>query len=161
MSKTLRLALNNTVYHINIRGNQKQETFKEDADFKTFLSLLKHYKIKYHFKVYGYCPMPNHAHLILETKKGTDLSKFMQGLSQTYTMWFNKKYDKVGHLWQGRYKSKIIQKDKYLLDCIQYVELNPIRAGICKSPFDYPWSSWQERHGYKKRDILDDLKGLL
>ena len=79
----------------------------------------------------------------------------MQGLNQTYTIWFNEKYKKVGHLWQGRYKSMFIHSDKYLLECIQYLELNPLRASLCKSPFDYHWSSWQERLGYRDKFLLD------
>jgi len=138
-----------------VRGNQKQITFLEEEDFVKYFGLLRHYKRKYGFKLYGYCLMPNHVHLVLEVKNGTDLSKIMQGLNQAYTIWFNKKYKKVGHLWQGRYKSMVIQKDKYMLDCLEYVELNPIRANISNSPFEYPWSSWKVRLGYKKDNLLD------
>jgi putative transposase len=137
------------------RGNQKQATFIEETDFMKYLDILRHYKRKYHFRLYGYCLMPNHVHLILEIKKSGDLSKVMQGLNQTYTIWFNEKYKKVGHLWQGRYKSKVIQKDKYMLECIAYVELNPLRANIANSPFDYHWTSWRPRLGYIKDDLLD------
>jgi len=138
-----------------VRGNQKQITFIEEEDFAKYLDLLRHYKREYGFKLYGYCLMPNHVHLILEVKNGIDLSKIMQGLNQAYTLWFNKKYEKVGHLWQGRYKSMVIQKNKYMLDCLEYVELNPVRANISKSPFDYPWSSWKARLGYMKDGLLD------
>jgi putative transposase len=138
-----------------VRGNQKQITFIKEEDFAKYLDLLRHYKREYGFKLYGYCLMPNHVHLILEVEDGIDLSKIMQGLNQAYTLWFNKKYEKVGHLWQGRYKSMVIQKNKYMLDCLEYVELNPIRANISKSPFDYPWSSWKARLGYMKDGLLD------
>jgi len=150
-----RLIMNNASYHIMVRGNQKQITFIEEKDFAKYLDLLRHYKREYGFKLYGYCLMPNHVHLILEVEDGIDLSKIMQGLNQAYTLWFNKKYEKVGHLWQGRYKSMVIQKNKYMLDCLEYVELNPIRANISKSPFDYPWSSWKARLGYMKDGLLD------
>ena len=150
-----RLIINNASYHIMVRGNQKQITFIEEEDFAKYLDLLRHYKREYGFKLYGYCLMPNHVHLILEVEDGIDLSKIMQGLNQAYTLWFNKKYEKVGHLWQGRYKSMVIQKNKYMLDCLEYVELNPIRANISKSPFDYPWSSWKARLGYMKDGLLD------
>jgi putative transposase len=155
MPRTQRLIINNASYHIMVRGNQKQITFIEEEDFAKYLDLLRHYKREYGFKLYGYCLMPNHVHLILEVEDGIDLSKIMQGLNQAYTLWFNKKYEKVGHLWQGRYKSMVIQKNKYMLDCLEYVELNPIRANISKSPFDYPWSSWKARLGYKKDGLLD------
>jgi len=155
MSRMQRLIINNASYHIMVRGNQKQITFIEEKDFAKYLDLLRHYKREYGFKLYGYCLMPNHVHLILEVEDGIDLSKIMQGLNQAYTLWFNKKYEKVGHLWQGRYKSMVIQKNKYMLDCLEYVELNPIRANISKSPFDYPWSSWKARLGYMKDGLLD------
>jgi putative transposase len=99
--------------------------------------------------------MPNHIHFILEVKNGSDLGKIMQGLNQTYTIWFNEKYKKVGHLWQGRYKSMVIQKNKYMLDCLEYVELNPLRANLVRTPSEYPWSSWQARVGYNDNNLLD------
>ena len=155
MPRISRLVIGNASYHITVRGNQKQAIFIEKEDFIKYLDLLRHYKRKYGFKLYGYCLMPNHVHLILEIKKARDLSKVMQGLNQTYTIWFNRKYKKVGHLWQGRYKSMIIQNNKYMLECIEYVELNPLRANITNSPFDYLWSSWQIRLGNKKDIALD------
>ncbi|MCM8801109.1 MAG: transposase [Candidatus Omnitrophica bacterium] len=155
MASGPRILLDNTTYHIMVRGNQKQNTFLEKEDFLKYIEVLRHYKRKYACKIYGYCLMPNHVHLILEVKKGQDLVKIMQGINQTYTIWFNKKYKKTGHLWQGRYKSMVIQKDKYLLTCIEYIELNPLRANITNSVFNYPWSSWQVRFDYKKDGLLD------
>jgi putative transposase len=155
MPRGARLILDNACYHLMARGNQKQSTFIEDEDFIKYLELLRHYKRKYCFKLYGYCLMPNHVHLIVELEKSSILGKIMQGLNLAYAVWFNKKYNKVGHLWQGRYKSTLIQKDKYLLDCIEYVEFNPIRSNMNKSPFDHPWNSWRERMGYKQDDLLD------
>jgi putative transposase len=137
------------------RGNQKQATFLEEVDFLKYIEMLRRYKRKYNFKLYGYCLMPNHVHLILDIKRGKDLAKVMQGLNLTYTIWFNKKYKKVGHLWQNRYKSMVIQKDKYLLYCIAYIELNPVRAKISASSLNYRWSSWQIRFGDKKDGLLD------
>ncbi len=155
MSRQARLTFDNSTYHIMARGNQKQRIFTEESDFLKYLELLKHYKKEYNFRLYGYCLMPNHVHLILGVKNGSDLSKIMQGLNQTYTIWFNEKYKKVGHLWQGRYKSMVIRKNEYLLDCIEYVEFNPIRAGITTSPFEYLWTSWQARFGHKQNYMLD------
>jgi len=157
MRKIKRIILDNCIYHITVRGNQKQTTFINADDFTKYGEILKHYKKKYKFKLYGYCLMPNHIHLILEIIEAKKLAKIMQGLSLTYTLYFNKKYQKVGHLWQGRYKSKIIQKDKYLVNCIEYVELNPLRNNLISNPFEYDWSSWKERLGYKKKGLLDEL----
>lgn len=155
MPRKPRLIMDNACYHLMVRGNQKQSTFLENDDFNEYLKLLRRYKRKYCFKLYGYCLMPNHVHLIVGLEKSSILSKIMQGLNLTYANWFNKKYAKVGHLWQGRYKSMVINKDKYLLNCIEYVEFNPIRANMYKSPFDHPWNSWRERTGYAESGLLD------
>jgi putative transposase len=156
MARSARTILDNAIYHIMARGNQKQTTFFEEEDFLTYLDFLKHYKKKFNFSLYGYCLMPNHVHLIMEIIDGQELAKIMQGMNQSYAVWFNDKYAKVGHLWQGRYKSKIITKDKYLFDCIIYVELNPVRANICPTPAEYPWTSWKTRVGHQKNVLLDN-----
>ena len=145
MPRVARVLLNNACYHIINRGNQKQKVFLEESDFEKFLEILKHYKKKYNFRLYAYCLMPNHFHLIIDVRKTGDLAKIMQGLTQAYSIWFNNKYNNVGRLWQGRFKSMVIDKDKYLLDCLEYIELNPVRANIVSSPTSYSWSSWQER----------------
>lgn len=144
MSKT-RLIIKNACYHIYIRGNQKQIVFKERRDFEFYLSQLKRYKRKYSFLLYGYCLMPNHIHLIGEPTAPEKLSKFMQCLQRSYTAYHNKKYNKVGHLWQDRFKTKVITKDDYLIYCIAYVEQNPVRASLVKNICDYEFSSYSER----------------
>jgi len=89
--------------------------------------------------------MPNHVHLLGQLVNPAFLSKFMHGLNRTYTLYFNNKYGEVGHLWQGRYKSKVIAKDKYLLDCINYIESNPIRSGLTDGLLEYTWNSYRGR----------------
>lgn len=145
MPKGPRLVLENACYHIITRGNQKQATFLTTQDFTVFLQRLKKYKSKYGFWLYGFCLMPNHLHLIGEPKESKNLAKFMHGLLRSYTAYFNLKYKKVGHLWQDRFKSKIITKDRYLLDCIYYIEMNPVRANLVKSANEYEWSSYREK----------------
>ncbi|MBI3990531.1 MAG: transposase [Candidatus Omnitrophica bacterium] len=157
MPRTSRLLISNVCYHIIQRGNQKQNIFLEEVDFKKYLEIVLHYKRKYNFKVYAYCLMLNHIHLVVEVKKVADLSKVMQGISLTYTIWFNKKYAKVGHLWQGRFKNMVIQKDAYLIDCINYIEYNPVRANVVSSPLDYMWSSWKHRVFNIKSALLDEV----
>jgi len=154
-----RILVEGACYHILIRGNQKQNIFKEDKDFQQYLKKIKKYKKKYRFKVYGFCLMPNHVHLIGEIKQKVNLAKFMHGMNRSYTSYFNEVYEKVGHLWQGRFKSKIIVKDRYLIDCINYVEQNPVRASIVRAPQEYKWSSYKERNlGVDKgEEILDNL----
>jgi len=155
MPRSARVLLENSCYHIINRGNQKQSIFLEKLDFENYLEILKHYKNKYYFKLYAYCLMPNHIHLIIDVRKTNDLAKIMQGLTQVYSVWFNNKYNKVGRLWQGRFKSMLIQKDKYLIDCLIYIELNPVRANIISSPGEYTWCSWKERI------LVDNKFGLL
>jgi putative transposase len=140
-----RLLIENACYHITIRGNQRQPVFLDAKDFCVYLAQLRKYKRQCGFLLYGFCLMLNHLHLIGEPKVEKNLSKFMQKLSRAYTAYFNKRYGKVGHLWQGRFKSKVIVKDAYLIDCIQYAEMNPVRARLVKSRADYPWSSYRER----------------
>lgn len=157
MLKYGRVILENAYYHIISRGNQKQGVFFEDKDFEKYLNLLSRYKEKYGFKVYAWCLMPNHIHLILDVDKPQDLAKVMQGLNLAYAKWFNNKYNKVGHLWQNRYKSMNIQKSQYALDCINYIEANPVRANLKQSPLDYKWSSFSARVLGKNASLLDQI----
>jgi putative transposase len=145
MRERKRLLIEGACYHIITRGNQKQRVFLEDQDYEAYLKRLKKCKNECGFLLYGYCLMPNHIHLIGEPKKPRNLIKFMQTLSRSYTEYFNRKYSKVGHLWQNRYISRVIIKDAYMLNCLQYVEYNPLRANLAKSAEDYPWSSFKER----------------
>jgi putative transposase len=155
MPRGPRIIIKNACYHIINRGNQKQQIFLDSSDFEKYLQLLKHFKRKFVTKLYGYCLMPNHVHMILEPRKPDELARLMQGLTQTYATWFNNKYKKIGHLWQGRYKSMIIHKDNYLIECVYYVEVNPVRAGLVTSPSLYLWSSYRDRVLGNKGGIID------
>jgi putative transposase len=141
------------------RGNYKQTIFIDKEDFNFYLYQLKHYKRKYSFLLYGYCLMPNHIHLIGEPKEPEELPKFMQGLHRSYTAYYNRKYNKVGHLWQGRFKAKVITKDEYLIDCIAYVEQNPVRANLAGCLREYEFSSHPERclNDNRNPGLLDKL----
>ena len=160
MPNGARVLMDNVFYHIIVRGNQKQKVFTENTDFETYLKRIERYKRKYRFRLYGFCLMPNHIHMIGEIERKEDLAKFMHGLSRSYTAYFNDKYDKVGYLWQGRFKSKIIVKDQYVINCINYIELNPVRAKIVSSPGEYQWSSYKERVLSLNNDwqILDTIR---
>ena len=156
MSTVKRLVMENACYHLMVRGNQKQNVFRSQDDYLTYLALLKRFKRKYKFRLYAYCLMPNHVHLLGQLDSPTFLSKFMHGLNRTYTLYFNNKYGEVGHLWQGRFKSKIIAKDKYLLDCINYIESNPIRSGLTDRLLEYAWNSYPARVLNVTDDIIDE-----
>lgn len=154
-----RFLLEHACYHIITRGNQRQKVFLDTADYEAYLVRLRRYKRRFGFQIYGFCLMPNHMHMVGEPKEAANLAKFMQGVSRSYTAYFNKRYKKVGHLWQGRFKSKVIAKDGYLIDCIQYVEHNPVRAQMVKSAGEYRWSSFRERALGQIKDgkLLDEL----
>jgi putative transposase len=101
--------------------------------------------------------MPNHIHLAAEPEDPANLPKLMLALNRTYTKYFNQKYEKVGHLWQGRYKSRIIAKDDYLFGCLSYIEANPVRAGLATDPREYRWSSYKSRNLGEDHPILDEM----
>jgi len=118
------------IYHIINRGNRRVEVFHEREDYERFITLLQEAKKINNVKIYAFVLMPNHFHLILEPNKAEDLSKFMQWLLTSYVRFYNKTYKTSGHLWQGRYKSFIVQRDNYLLTLFNYVEQNPKRANL-------------------------------
>jgi REP element-mobilizing transposase RayT len=140
MARKPRIEFEGALYHIIARGNQRQDIFRVQEDFVKYHSLLAHYKERYSFILYAYVLMKNHVHLLLETTQ-IPLSKILQGLQQSYTTYFNRKYSTVGHLFQGRYKAILCNKDEYLLTLIKYIHLNPLRAKVTKTLEGYRWSS--------------------
>ncbi|MGB2629927.1 MAG: transposase [Candidatus Omnitrophota bacterium] len=157
MTTKSRVLIENAAYHIVIRGNRREPVFSIKEDYEKYLKLLWKYKNRYKAKIYAYCLMENHVHIILEPSCKLTLKKIMHGMNLSYSKWFNIRYDKCGHLWQGRFKSFVIQKDQYLLNCITYIEHNPVRAKICQRAEDYPWSSYKARVLGKNNKLLDDL----
>jgi len=117
--------------------------------------MLKKALKKYSVALYAYCLMPNHVHLLIEPKDVHGMSKCMHWVNRGYTAYFNAKYEKVGHLWQGRFKSKPIIKGRYLINCATYIECNPVRANLVEDPLDYQWSSYKERCLLTDKSILD------
>lgn len=159
MPRSARVVFPSMPYHIISRGNNREPVFQEKEDFERYLEICRRYKDQYEFKLYHWVLMNNHVHLLIETKEGSSLSKLMQGINLAYTIWFNRKKGKVGHLWQDRYKSALVERDNYLLECRRYIERNPLRAGLVKDPMEYPWSSYKI-YGYGKRDELTDRHDL-
>jgi len=157
MPRILRTDMNYPYYHIISRGNQKQAIFKKEDDFAVYLALLKKAKRKYQILIHSYCLMPNHVHMLIKTESSSNMSKFMQWINRGYAAHFNVTYEKTGHLWQGRFISKPILKEKYLLDCVNYIETNPIRADIIKDMANYQWSSYKERYLLPEKFLLDDM----
>jgi len=141
MARKPRIEYEGAFYHVITRGNQKQKIFKDPGDYRKFLDILTSYKQRYHFHLYAYILMSNHVHLLIETKD-IPLSKILQGVNQRYTMHHNRRYKTVGHLFQGRYKAILCDRDRYLLALVKYIHYNPIRARVIEQLDKYPWSSY-------------------
>lgn len=154
MPRRARLILDNVCYHVIARGNQKQTVFRDEDDYGTYLKFILKYKGRYKFKIYGWCLMNNHIHMVVESNS---LSKAMHGVNLSYAQYFKYKYKATGHFWQDRFKSFVIQKDGYLINCISYIEYNPIRAKIALRPEDYEWSSYRQRVLGEGGNLLDPI----
>lgn len=146
MPRTARVQFEGATYHILNRGNNRESIFINEADYLLYLQLLERYCEEFNVLLYAYVLMPNHLHLLLETPSGS-IVDFMRSLNTCYTMRFNRKNGRIGHVFQGRYKSFIVDKDNYLLELSRYIHLNPVRAGIVKDPKDYRWSSYRDYVG--------------
>ncbi len=149
MSRPLRIEYAGAVYHVTSRGNEKKPVFRSDTDRLNFLNTLQHVNRRYNWICHAYCLMTNHYHLLVETPDG-NLSLGMRQLNGVYTQLFNKLHGRTGHLFQGRYKAILIQKDSHLLEVCRYVVLNPARAKMVEQPEDYAWSSYRATAGREK-----------
>ena len=154
MPRKPRLCSEGLVYHITSRGINKERIFHAKCDYKMYLFILKECKKKFRFLLYCYALMPNHIHLVLETAQGGSISKIMQKLNTSYAVYMNKRRNRTGHLFQGRFFSRVVNKDNYLLELSRYVHLNPVKAGLVNKPEDYPWSSYND---YCKPDYKSPL----
>lgn len=142
MPRTRRLIPADAAMHIICRGNNKQNIFYRGKDKLYYLSLLRKLKNENRITIYHYCLMNNHVHLIVQLSAQSTLSRFMKQVNLSYFNYYKKNYAYCGHLWQGRFKSNIINTNSYLLQCGKYIELNPVRAGIVSSPEEYRFSSY-------------------
>jgi len=138
----MRLEFPNALYHVTSRGNAQQNIYLTDADRQQFLNVLNHVCQRYNWVVHAYCLMSNHYHLLIETPDG-NLSKGMRQLNGLYTQDFNRAHKRVGHVYQGRYKAILVEKQAYLLELARYIVLNPVRAEMVRSAKDWKWSSYR------------------
>jgi REP-associated tyrosine transposase len=141
MSRPLRIEFAGALYHITARGNERRDVFFCDDDRFEFLKILEQVCERYNWLCHAYCLMGNHYHLLIETLDG-NLSKGMRQLNGVYTQYVNRTHGRVGHLFQGRYKGILVQKEAYLLELARYIVLNPIRAGMVRKVEKWPWSSY-------------------
>lgn len=142
MARPLRIEYPGAFYHVTSRGNEQKDIFKSEADREKFLFYLASARERYGAVIHAYCLMTNHYHLMLETPLG-NLSRIMKHINSSYTTYFNIKRKRAGHLLQGRYKAILVEADTYAAELSRYIHLNPVRAGMAKSPEDYRWSSYR------------------
>ncbi len=153
MARLPRLTLPGYPHHVIQRGNNRQPVFAQSADYRILLDLLDEYASKFDVAVHSYVLMNNHFHLLVTPKTTDGLPKMMQAIGRRYVRYFNDTRQRSGTLWEGRYKSTLIQTERYLLTCMVYIDLNPVRSGMVAQPQDYPWSS----HGYYTGRRTDHL----
>ncbi|MEW6358355.1 MAG: transposase [Planctomycetota bacterium] len=139
MSTPLRLSYANALHHVTLRCNNREFLFA-DPSFALFLELLQKARGRFRLSLYNYCLMTNHVHLLLETPAADTLSKAMHWIANTFSRQFNKAAGRRGHLWEGRFRSTIVEAESYFFRCMAYLDLNPVRAGMAATPLDYRWS---------------------
>jgi putative transposase len=140
MTRPLRLEFPGALYHVTSRGNRRNPVYRDDADRRAWLDVLGRVCERHHFVIHSFCQMTNHYHLLIETVEA-NLSQGMRQLNGVYTQYFNWRHSLVGHLFQGRYKAILVQKESYLLELSRYIVLNPLRAKLVTSLDDWQWSS--------------------
>lgn len=141
MARLPRLTLADQPHHVIQRGNNRQPIFLDSTDHERMLALLGEYAPRFGVALHAYVLMGNHFHLLATPATDEGLPKFMQAVGRSYVRWFNDRHGRTGTLWEGRYRATLIQTDRYLLACMAYIDLNPVRAGIVSEPRDHPWSS--------------------
>lgn len=146
MARPLRIEFAGALYHVTSRGDRREPIFEDDDDRTKFLSVLAEVVERFNWLCHAYCLMTNHYHLVVQTPEA-NLSKGMRQLNGMYTQACNRRQRQTGHLFQGRFKGILVDKDSYLLELARYVVLNPVRAGMVKHPEKYPWSSYRAMVG--------------
>jgi REP element-mobilizing transposase RayT len=148
MARPLRLESAGALYHVTVRGNERRSIFlgDEDSGRVVFLDVLGATCERFNWALHAYCLMTNHYHLLVETPDA-NLSKGMRQLNGVFTQFVNRTHPRVGHLFQGRFKAILVERERYLLELCRYVVLNPVRAGVVAAPGDWPWSSYRATLG--------------
>ena len=154
MARLSRLTLPGHPHHVIQRGNNRQAIFASTADYQTMLDLLDENARKFNVAIHAYVLMGNHFHLLATPQTADGLPQMMQALGRRYVRYFNDSQKRTGTLWEGRYKSTLIQTERYLLACMAYIDLNPVRSGMVMQARDYPWSSHAHYVGLRIDKLL-------
>ncbi len=141
MPRAARELLKNGIYHVLNRGNNKQIVFHKEVDFHVFMSLLIKSKNKFPVLIFGYCLMPNHYHIIMQASEPVNVRRYVHWAMTCFAEYSHLEYKTTGHIWQGRYKSILVDNDQYMLTLLRYIEGNPIWMDLVSSAGDWPWSS--------------------
>lgn len=160
MARQLRIEFEGAFYHVTSRGNLREAIFFENKDREKFLEILSRTKERYGYLLHVYALMDNHYHLLIETPRA-NLSQAMQNINTSYTVYVNRKYRRSGHLFQGRFKGIIVDKDEYLVTLSRYIHLNPVRAKIIQRPEEYCWTSYGAYTGKREANTLVDTADTL
>ena len=142
MGRKARKMSSTGIYHVMLRGNNREQVFFTNRDENVFLAILEQQKVKHNMKMYSYCLMPNHVHLAVKEPEEGLISKFMYGLETAFTKWYNTDHEKSGHVFQGRFKSEPVETNEYLANLIRYIHNNPVKAHICSHPGHFRASSY-------------------
>ena len=154
MARLPRLSLAGYPHHIIQRGNNGQAVFASDQDYRYWLELLQEYSRAFQVAVHAYVLMPNHVHVLATPQSADGVSLMMQAIGRRYVRYFNASQQRTGTLWEGRYRSTVLQAQNYLLACMVYLDLNPVRAGVAESAALYPWSSHGHYIGRKVEKLI-------
>jgi REP element-mobilizing transposase RayT len=154
MTRLPRVKSETGIYHVVMRGINKQQLFEEDEDYSKLLDLLRNYKEQISFEIYAYCLMGNHFHLLIKEGK-EDVGHIMKRIGASFVYWYNWKYQRSGHLFQDRFKSEPVETDAYLVTVIRYIHQNPVVAGLCALPKQYPYSSYKDYLDLETESLID------
>lgn len=154
MARLPRLTVAHYAHHVIQRGNNRQTIFHDQRDYERMLETLAEYAAKFDVAVHGYVLMPNHFHLLATPATSDGLPLMMQAVGRSYVRWFNQRHARTGTLWEGRYRSTLVETERYLLACMVYIDLNPERADLVRSAAEWPWSSCPSHLGLRTDALL-------
>lgn len=156
MARLPRLVVPHQAHHIIQRGTDRRVIFHDDSDHLAFIAYLREAAKTFKVAIHAYVLMPNHLHLLATPSDEIGLARMMQWVGRHYVPYFNHRYERFGTLWQGRYRATVIDSERYFLACSRYIELNPVRGGICSRPEDFRWSSYAHHAGIAPDPLVID-----